>query len=207
MKAKNQSKSEKAGMHWKARGARQRPATVPLTPSASFNGVCNRCNRPQPLSQPPPTAYPTAAGAASAVPSPLMHPYLIRVVCGEVAEGPAAVLLHARMRLVVVHGSQHHRDPALQRDLDLVVVVHREAAEGRAAVLLEPGVRLVLLHGLQDHGDAALLGDLDPVVGVYGAGRAAAGLGGPGLRLLVAHGVRESCGTSNERRCVVWSQS
>ena len=50
------------------------PAAVPLTASASLNGICNRRNRPQPLRQPPPTACLTASGAASEVPSLLMHP-------------------------------------------------------------------------------------------------------------------------------------
>ena len=33
-------------------------------------------NRPQPLWQPPPTAYRTASGAVSEVPSLLIHPWL-----------------------------------------------------------------------------------------------------------------------------------
>ena len=43
------------------------PATVPLTPSASFNGMAfvTDSNCPHPLWQPPPTACPKAAGAAS----------------------------------------------------------------------------------------------------------------------------------------------
>ena len=48
------------------------PATVPLTPSASLNGICNDSNRPQPLWQP---ARLTASGAGSEVPS-LLIPFL-----------------------------------------------------------------------------------------------------------------------------------
>ena len=67
------------GMHWKrgrlppppppSRAPGLCPATVPLTASASLNGVCNR---PQPLWQPPPTACLTAPGAASEARSLLM---------------------------------------------------------------------------------------------------------------------------------------
>ena len=54
------------------------PATVPLTASAGFNGICNRQR------QPPPTACPTASGAAFAVPSLLMHPWgALASACGH----------------------------------------------------------------------------------------------------------------------------
>ena len=46
-------------------------ATVPLTAMAFVTDS----NRPQPLEQPPPTACPTASGAASEVASLLMHPW------------------------------------------------------------------------------------------------------------------------------------
>ena len=46
------------------------PATVSLTASASLSGICTRQNRPQPLWKSPPTAHPTAFGAASEAPPP-----------------------------------------------------------------------------------------------------------------------------------------
>ena len=52
------------------------PATVPLTASAGFQASVTDSNRPQPLRQPPPTACLSASGAASEVPSLLMHPCL-----------------------------------------------------------------------------------------------------------------------------------
>ena len=73
------SQGPKAGMHWRGGGTPPPPsrapslcpATVPLTASAGLTDS----NRPQPLWQPPPTAWPTAAGAASEVPSLRMHSY------------------------------------------------------------------------------------------------------------------------------------
>ena len=71
-------------MHWKggryppappSRAPSLCPATVPLTPSARLNAFVTDSNRPQPLGQPPPTACSTASGAASEVPSLLMHPW------------------------------------------------------------------------------------------------------------------------------------
>ena len=69
-------------MHWK--GGRYPPPpprsgyAQPLSPSrqvpASMAFVTDS-NRPQPLGQPPLTAYPTAPGAASEVPSLLMLPW------------------------------------------------------------------------------------------------------------------------------------
>ena len=67
------------GMHWKrppppSRAPSLCPPTVSLTPSASFNGLPTDANRPQPLRRPPPAACATASGAASEVPSLLVHP-------------------------------------------------------------------------------------------------------------------------------------
>ena len=70
-------------MHWKGRGTppppRGRPIYAqPLPPSrqvpASMAFITDSY-RPQPLWQPPPTASPTASGAASEVPSLLMRPW------------------------------------------------------------------------------------------------------------------------------------
>ena len=49
------------------------PVTVSLAASAGLSGICNRHN-PQPLWQPLSTACLAACGAASTVPSLLMHP-------------------------------------------------------------------------------------------------------------------------------------
>ena len=69
-------------MHWKPspRAPSLCPAAVPPTPSAKCQvpapvAFVTDGNCPQPLWQPPPTACPTATGAASEAPSLLMHPW------------------------------------------------------------------------------------------------------------------------------------
>ena len=49
------------------------PASLSLTANCSFDGICDRQSRPQPLGQPPPTAHLSASGAAPEIPSLLMH--------------------------------------------------------------------------------------------------------------------------------------
>ena len=71
-----------AGMHWKGGRYPTSPGhpgyAQPLSPRrqvpASMAFVTDS-NRPQSLGQPPPTACLTASGAASDVPSLLMHPW------------------------------------------------------------------------------------------------------------------------------------
>ena len=80
------------------------PPPSPWRPVPGSMAFVTDSNRPQPLRQPPPTAHLTASGAASEVPSLLMHPCALGRSeggqhCKDMHPGPAEDLCQLRLLL------------------------------------------------------------------------------------------------------------
>ena len=106
-------------MHWKGGASRASslcPATVPLTPSASPNGICNRQLPPTTALETASNRLPNRCWAASEGPSFLMPPPPLCRGPGSGRSGPRAQ--SSGLRALPCHGGGHCRGslpPTLRR--------------------------------------------------------------------------------------------